>query len=67
MKTMKDKNRKTIKLGDHVEVLAPIATDIHQYGFSGSVKGFSKSSVWVEEQDVANTWYIAPERLEIQK
>jgi hypothetical protein len=63
---MKDKNKKTIKLGDHVEVPEPIASDIHQHSFVGSVKGFSKSFVWVEDQE-EDAWYIEPERLEIQK
>lgn len=60
----RDKNGRSIKIGDNVNVPDPIGDDLHQFEFFGTVDSFRDEMVVVVDQE--DQYYeIEPERLEI--
>ncbi|MDD5649146.1 MAG: hypothetical protein PHF86_01830 [Candidatus Nanoarchaeia archaeon] len=60
----RDKNGRSIKIGDNVNAPEPIGDDLHQYEFFGTVDSFRDEMVIVVDQE--DEYYeFEPERLEI--
>lgn len=61
----KDKNGKTIKRFDTVQVPEPIESDIHNFEFTGIVDDFEEGYAVVSDGE-GDTFAIEPERLIVE-